>query len=123
MELTKNLSPGRTDVIYSARSPVTNNTVSCRLIITVVDKEVPQVINCPNNIEYRLSPHEYNKVMYWSEPEFTDNVKVVGVYKSRVSIKNKKKKLIRTIAIISLYYLGTWYQISCGNPLRLLYCS
>lgn len=39
---------------------------------------------CPTSFEVRLSPGERNRLIFWQEPTFTDNVGVEHVYKTRV---------------------------------------
>lgn len=39
---------------------------------------------CPTSFEVRLSPGERNRLIFWQEPTFTDNVAVEHVYKTRV---------------------------------------
>lgn len=48
------------------------------------DTENPKVTMCPTSFEVRLSPGERNRLIFWQEPTFTDNVAVEHVYKTRV---------------------------------------
>lgn len=84
MHLSNYLGPGSTELVFTAVSPATNSSASCRLVIHVLDKEPPNMSGCPKDIEYKLAKDEYSHVAYWTEPQFADNVGVVGVYKSRV---------------------------------------
>ncbi|ENN81575.1 hypothetical protein YQE_02104, partial [Dendroctonus ponderosae] len=60
-----------------------NRTSSCTLSITVEDREAPQVSNCPRDIEKVLERGRRSQIVFWSEPNFLDNVQVAHVYKSR----------------------------------------
>jgi len=51
------------------------------------DAENPKVTMCPTSFEVNLSPGERNRLIFWQEPTFTDNVGVEYVYKTRVSGK------------------------------------
>lgn len=84
MALKNRLPVGRTDVTFTATSPVSGNTVSCSLTITIVDEEAPLVHECPSDQEIILNPGENAQVVYWREPYFTDNIEVDHVYKSKV---------------------------------------
>lgn len=91
-------------VTFTARSPVSNDTAACRFKIHVIGKtkiltcspnyfikcahvnfpdlEAPRVQGCPTSFEVRLNPGETSREMWWSEPKFTDNVKLHYVQQS-----------------------------------------
>lgn len=81
------LPVGKTTVTFTATSPTNSSSVSCRLVIDVLDKEKPTMSYCPENIEFSLSAEENVKVVHWREPNFYDNVGIFSVYKSKVSKK------------------------------------
>lgn len=62
-----------------------NRTASCKVEITVEDREPPRITGCPQGIEKTLAPGRSNDRVFWKEPVFNDNVELVDVYKSRVS--------------------------------------
>lgn len=82
--LSQTLPAGETVITYSAANPDTNKTATCYLTISVLDKEDPMVINCPEDIEYNLYSSEPYKNVYWNEPQFSDNVGIVSLYRSKV---------------------------------------
>lgn len=53
------------------------------------DAENPKVTMCPVSFEIRLSPGERNRLIFWQEPTFTDNVGVEHVYKTRVCARRE----------------------------------
>lgn len=91
MRLKSTLAAGTTQVTFTAASPISRNTVSCTLTITVADEESPTVHNCPHDQDIMLYEGEIGRIVYWSEPYFTDNIEVTHVYKSKV-IQLKVKK-------------------------------
>lgn len=82
--LSQTLPAGETVITYFATNPDTNKTATCYLTISVLDKEDPRVTNCPEDIEYNLYSSEPYKNVYWDEPQFTDNVGIVSLYRSKV---------------------------------------
>lgn len=62
-----------------------NRTASCKVEITVEDREPPRITGCPQGMEKTLAPGRSSDRVFWKEPGFKDNVKLVDVYKSRVS--------------------------------------
>lgn len=82
-QLQADLPAGTTVVTFTAWSPVSNYTSTCRIVIRVRDTENPKVSTCPTSFEVRLSPGERNRLIFWQEPTFTDNVGVERVYKTR----------------------------------------
>ncbi|KYM87211.1 Fibrillin-2 [Atta colombica] len=83
-QLQADLPAGTTVVTFTAWSPVSNYTSTCRIVIRVRDTENPKVTMCPVSFEVRLSPGERNRLIFWQEPTFTDNVGVGHVYKTRL---------------------------------------
>lgn len=59
------------------------------IILPFTDTENPKVSTCPTSFEVRLSPGERNRLIFWQEPTFTDNVGVERVYKTRVSKRHR----------------------------------
>lgn len=57
-------------------------------MINILDKEKPNVYNCPNNIEQVLDKGQNEIIVHWKEPQFEDNVRIAHTYKSYVSIYN-----------------------------------
>ncbi|XP_029163192.1 fibrillin-1-like isoform X1 [Nylanderia fulva] len=82
-QLQADLPAGTTVVTFTAWSPVSNYTSTCRIVIRVRDTENPKVTMCPTSFEVRLSPGERNRLIFWQEPTFTDNVAVEHVYKTK----------------------------------------
>ncbi|EFN65065.1 Sushi, von Willebrand factor type A, EGF and pentraxin domain-containing protein 1 [Camponotus floridanus] len=82
-QLQADLPAGTTVVTFTAWSPVSNYTSTCRIVIRVRDADNPKVTMCPTSFEVRLSPGERNRLIFWQEPTFTDNVGVEHVYKTR----------------------------------------
>ncbi|CAB0028968.1 unnamed protein product [Trichogramma brassicae] len=85
-QLQADLSAGDTIVTFTARTPVSNNTASCRLMIRIRDLENPQVLICPQTFEVLLNPGERERKIFWQDPVFHDNVDVKHIYKSRSRI-------------------------------------
>ncbi|XP_074028257.1 uncharacterized protein [Leptinotarsa decemlineata] len=82
--LENTLPAGRTEVRFTAVSPSDfNSSASCHLVINVLDKELPKIMMCPENIERTLGKGEHMQIVHWREPEFHDNVGIATVYKSR----------------------------------------
>lgn len=46
------------------------------------DQESPRVLGCPTSFEVRLNPGETTREIWWSEPKFSDNVKLHYVQQS-----------------------------------------
>ncbi|XP_043277770.1 uncharacterized protein [Venturia canescens] len=69
--LEASLKPGLHLVTFFARHPVSKKQASCVLRIIVKEGEAPKVNNCPSDIVGR------NGTFFtWTEPTFTDNVRV-----------------------------------------------
>ncbi|KAG5877748.1 hypothetical protein JTB14_000542 [Gonioctena quinquepunctata] len=82
--LENTLPAGRTEVRFTAVSPNDfNSTASCHLVINILDKEIPRIIGCPENIEKTIGREKHIQIVHWRDPEFQDNVGVTTVYKSR----------------------------------------
>ncbi|EZA47233.1 hypothetical protein DMN91_001353 [Ooceraea biroi] len=74
--LEANLKPGVHEITFSARHPVSKKQASCVLRITVKGGEAPKVKDCPNDIEI---VGRNGTAITWTEPTFTDNVKVTRI--------------------------------------------
>lgn len=64
---------------------------------------------CPVSFEIRLSPGERNRLIFWQEPTFTDNVGVEHVYKTRVCTFARR---IRPRSPYQYSYVG--YSVTCA---------
>lgn len=62
------------------------------IILPFPDTENPKVSTCPTSFEVRLNPGERNRLIFWQEPTFTDNVGVERVYKIRVRERERQKE-------------------------------
>ena len=60
-----------------------NDTILYKLF---ADLENPYVLSCPQQLKIQLNPGERERPILWKEPEFTDNVGVKYIYKSRVKL-------------------------------------
>ncbi|KAL0119996.1 hypothetical protein PUN28_007986 [Cardiocondyla obscurior] len=74
--LEANLEPGVHEVTFFARHPVSKKQASCVLRIIVKGGEAPKVKDCPRDIEI---VGRNGTSITWTEPTFTDNVKVTRI--------------------------------------------
>ncbi|XP_076181399.1 uncharacterized protein LOC143153765 [Ptiloglossa arizonensis] len=74
--LEANLTPGVHEITFFARHPVSKKQASCVLRIIVKGGEAPKVKDCPNDIEVT---GRNGSAITWTEPIFTDNVKVTRI--------------------------------------------
>ncbi|XP_078049005.1 uncharacterized protein LOC144476208 isoform X1 [Augochlora pura] len=74
--LEANLTPGVHEITFFARHPVSKKQASCVLRIIVKGGEAPKVKDCPNDIEVT---GKNGSAITWTEPIFTDNVKVTRI--------------------------------------------
>ncbi|XP_014484390.1 PREDICTED: uncharacterized protein LOC106749449 isoform X2 [Dinoponera quadriceps] len=74
--LEANLKPGVHEITFFARHPVSKKQASCVLRIIVKGGEAPKVKDCPNDIEI---VGKNGTAITWTEPSFTDNVKVTRI--------------------------------------------
>ncbi|KAL2739475.1 hypothetical protein V1477_010864 [Vespula maculifrons] len=74
--LEANLKIGTHEVNFFARHPVSKKQASCVLRIIVKEGEAPKVKDCPNNIDVT---GKNGTSITWTEPIFTDNVKVTRI--------------------------------------------
>ncbi|XP_050576100.1 uncharacterized protein LOC126915452 isoform X2 [Bombus affinis] len=74
--LEANLTPGMHEITFFARHPVSKKQASCVLRIIVKGGEAPKVKDCPNDIEVT---GRNGTAITWTEPIFTDNVKVTRI--------------------------------------------
>ncbi|XP_032691380.1 uncharacterized protein LOC116854027 isoform X2 [Odontomachus brunneus] len=74
--LEANLKPGVHEITFFARHPVSKKQASCVLRIIVKGGEAPKVKDCPNDIEV---VGRNGTAITWTEPTFTDNVKVTRI--------------------------------------------
>lgn len=54
------------------------------------------MVDCPENIEFRLLPGQRGQVVRWREPVFQDNVGIVRVQRTRV----------RAFLILRVFFAG-----------------
>jgi hypothetical protein len=98
MQLGTILPAGKTQLTFYAEDPsLGSNTTSCNLIISILDIENPKVSGCPTNMEYTLPKGASNQLVFWKEPQFTDNVGVSTLYKSRVRVYSLSYKKIMSL--------------------------
>lgn len=57
-------------------------SASCQMIIHVKDMEAPRVQKCPRSFTEMLAPGQSTKKITWTEPVFSDNVKIQHVMAS-----------------------------------------
>ncbi|XP_020289333.1 uncharacterized protein LOC109857445 isoform X2 [Pseudomyrmex gracilis] len=74
--LEANLTPGIHEITFYARHPVSKKQASCVLRIIVKGGEAPKVKDCPGDIEVI---GKNGTSITWTEPTFTDNVKVTRI--------------------------------------------
>lgn len=74
--LEASLKPGVHEITFFARHPVSKKQASCALRIIVKDGEAPKVKDCPGDIEV---VGRNGTAITWTEPIFTDNVKVTRI--------------------------------------------
>ncbi|XP_011867282.1 PREDICTED: uncharacterized protein LOC105561689 [Vollenhovia emeryi] len=74
--LEASLEPGVHEVTFFARHPVSKKQASCVLRIIVKGGEAPKVRDCPRDIEV---VGRNGTAITWTEPTFTDNVKVTRI--------------------------------------------
>ncbi|XP_016768139.2 uncharacterized protein LOC725964 isoform X4 [Apis mellifera] len=79
--LEANLTPGVHEITFFARHPVSKKQASCVLRIIVKGGEAPKVKDCPNDIEVT---GRNGTAITWTEPIFTDNVKVTRIRSNEV---------------------------------------
>ncbi|XP_076276934.1 uncharacterized protein LOC143207390 isoform X2 [Lasioglossum baleicum] len=74
--LEANLTPGVHEITFFARHPVSKKQASCVLRIIIKGGEAPKVKDCPKDIEVT---GKNGSAITWTEPIFTDNVKVTHI--------------------------------------------
>lgn len=74
--LEASLKPGVHEITFFARHPVSKKQASCALRIIVKAGEAPKVKDCPGDIEV---VGKNGTAITWTEPSFTDNVKVTRI--------------------------------------------
>ena len=73
---------GRHVITFRARSPMSSVSATCQIIIHVKDMEPPRVQQCPQSFTEMLAPGQSTKRITWTEPVFSDNVKIQHVMAS-----------------------------------------
>jgi len=69
---------GTTIVTYTVTDLVGNST-NCSFSVTVEDRQMPLVTNCPDDIVVTNDPGACNAVVTWDIPEFSDNCEITDV--------------------------------------------
>ncbi|XP_033099724.1 uncharacterized protein LOC117103264 [Anneissia japonica] len=67
---------GTTSVVYSATDGV--NTVTCTVIVQVIDNEKPTIDNCPETMNYYVPSSSTSVLIIWDEPTASDNLAVTS---------------------------------------------
>lgn len=80
------------------------------------DTDNPKVTMCPTSFEVRLSPGERNRLIFWQEPTFTDNVGVEHVYKTRVRERVFKFYIIIHLRICSIFRNSQIFYLPVPSP-------
>lgn len=65
-------SAGTTTVTYTA-TDASGNTATCSFDVTVIDTEMPVLVNCPSNITVSNDAGNCDAVVTWTAPTATDN--------------------------------------------------
>ena len=73
---------GKHSLTFTAISPVSNQTASCKMSIHIKDTEPPRVISCPHSRVENLGRGQMLKRITWTEPVFRDNVAIQQVMAS-----------------------------------------
>jgi gliding motility-associated-like protein len=75
---------GTTNVIWTVTDP-SGNSVSCTINIIVRDKEVPEFVNCPTGVTYKIGlfPGACEGGAIWNIPVASDNCSEVKVTQTR----------------------------------------
>lgn len=81
-QLEGEMTRGRHVITFRARSPMSSVSASCQIIIHVKDMEPPRVQQCPQSFTEMLAPGQSVKRIIWTEPVFSDNVKIQHVMAS-----------------------------------------
>jgi len=81
-QLEGEMKLGRHVLNFRARSPFSNQTASCQMVIHVKDTEPPRVESCPQSFVDHLRPGQKMKRVTWKEPVFKDNVGIQHVMAS-----------------------------------------
>ena len=81
-QLEGEMTRGRHVITFRARSPMSSVSATCQMIIHVKDMEAPRVEQCPRSFTEMLAPGQSTKRITWTEPVFTDNVKIQHVMAS-----------------------------------------
>lgn len=90
--LQAHLGAGIHTITFRARSPNSPAiTDVCRTVITVKapPKEAlvvpgPEIVYCPQNVEFQLQPNELQRPVFWKEPVFRANHHLKQIFKSNL---------------------------------------
>ena len=61
---------------------LTTTSRECLLFYYLADTDPPRVRECPESFTTRLNPGQSAKAVTWTEPHFSDNVRIASVKKS-----------------------------------------
>lgn len=74
---------GTTIITFRARSPNSKLNEICRMTITAVQQQPPEVVYCPESFVIQLDEGETARLVYWKEPAFRATGHLKQVYKSK----------------------------------------
>jgi len=74
--------PGDMEVLFEARNSQSGQVASCKVKVMVRDAAKPTVTYCPQSRSVFLEPDQKSQKVFWSEPNFQDNVKIEHVIAS-----------------------------------------
>ncbi len=67
-----NFNEGITTVTYTAED-YSSNIITCSFTVTIIDNQVPRLINIPSDITVVSTPGECSAHVYWQKPRASDN--------------------------------------------------
>lgn len=74
---------GTTTITFRARSPTSKLNEVCRMTITAVQQQPPEVVYCPESFTIQLDERETARLVYWKEPAFRATGHLKQLYKSK----------------------------------------
>lgn len=85
--LQAHLGAGIHTITFTAHSPNSPSVSDmCRTVLTVKPAELsaPEVLYCPQNVEFQLQPNELQRPVFWKEPVFRGNHQLKQIFKSNI---------------------------------------
>lgn len=76
---------GTNTITFRARSPNSNLNEICRMTVTAVQQQPPEVVYCPESFTIQLDEGETARLVYWKEPTFRATGHLKQLYKSKQS--------------------------------------